>query len=198
LGPQLALHNVFKKKLMKKPGTKSSVGSSSVPPPSAKDHSATKPSSAPAKFKVQPIPFNQYGSNLTSDPLLSSEPILQPQPISMTIILDDDSALDSAPGSDSPVDPDILKRSKLSNADRVDIGWENPEDWEYDNETIAQKITKLKKKQDGEVHNSPASPRNPDLAKEAVSSTPVAKAKRSAVVVFPVSGTHSSARGKGS
>jgi hypothetical protein len=76
LGPQLALHSVFKKKLMKKPGTKSSVGSSSVPPPSAKDHSATKPASAPAKFKVQPIPFNQYGSNLTFDPLLSSEPIL--------------------------------------------------------------------------------------------------------------------------
>jgi hypothetical protein len=116
----------------------------------------------------------------------------------MTIILDNDSAPDSAPGSDSPVDPDILKHSKLSNADRADIGWENPEDWEYDNETIAQKIAKLKTKQDGEVHNSPASPRNPDLAKEAASSTPVAKAKRSVVVVFPVSGTHSSARGKGS
>jgi hypothetical protein len=76
----------------------------------------------------------------------------------MRIILDDDSNLDSAPGSDSPVDPDILKRSKLSSADRADIGWESPEDWEYDNETIAQKIAKLKKKQDGEVHNSPASP----------------------------------------
>jgi hypothetical protein len=78
LGPQLALHSVFKKKLMKKPDTKSSVGSSSVPPPSAKDHYATKPASAPAKVKVQPIPFNQYGSNLTLNPLLSSEPILQP------------------------------------------------------------------------------------------------------------------------
>jgi hypothetical protein len=76
----------------------------------------------------------------------------------MTIVLD----VDSAP--ESPVNPDILKRSKLSNADRVDIGWERPEDWEYDNETLAQKIAKLKKKQDGEVHNSPASPRDPDLA----------------------------------
>jgi hypothetical protein len=116
----------------------------------------------------------------------------------MTIILDDDSNPDSAPDSDSPVDPDILKRSKLSNADRADIGWESPEDWEYDNETIAQKIAKLKKKQDGEVHNSPASPRSPDLAKEAASTTPVTKAKRSAVVVSPVSGMRSSARGKGS
>jgi hypothetical protein len=77
-GPQLALHSVFKKKLMKKPGSKSSVGSSSVPPPSAKDQSATKLASAPAKIKVQPVLFNQYGSNLSSNPLLSSEPILQP------------------------------------------------------------------------------------------------------------------------
>jgi hypothetical protein len=112
----------------------------------------------------------------------------------MTIILDDD----SAPDSDSPVDPEILKCSKLSSADRADIGWESPEDWEYDNETIAQKIAKLKKKHDGEVHNSPASPRNLDLAKEAASSTPVAKARRSAAVVSPVSSTRSSARGKGS
>jgi hypothetical protein len=132
-GPQLAIHSVFKKKLMKKPGSKSSVGSSSVPPPSAKDHSATKPASAPAKVKVQPVPFNQYGSNLASNPLLSSKPILQPQAISMTIILDDD----SAPDSDSPVDPDVLKCSKLSEADRADIGWESPENWEFDNETLA-------------------------------------------------------------
>jgi hypothetical protein len=81
--------NVYKKKLLKKPGTKSSVGSSSVPAPSAKDHSATKPASAPAKIKVQPIPFNQYGSNLEED--FSAVPTLQPQAISMTIILDEDS-----------------------------------------------------------------------------------------------------------
>jgi hypothetical protein len=193
LGPQLAPHSVFKKKLMKKPGSQSSVGSSSVPPPSAKDHSATKPASAPAKVKDQPIPFNQYGSNLTLNPLLSSEPILQPQAISMTIILDDD----SAPNSDSLVDPEILKCSKLSSADRADIGRESPENWEYDNETLAQKIAKLKKKHDGKVHNSPASPRNPDLAKDVVSSALAAKARRSAVVVSPVSGTRSSARGKG-
>jgi hypothetical protein len=184
---------VFKKKLMKKPGSKSSVGSNSVPLPSAKDQSATKPASAPAKIKVQPVPFNQYGSNLSSNPLLSSEPILQPQPISMMIILDDD----SAPDSDSLVNPDVLKCSKLSTADRVDIGWESPENWEFDNETLAQKIAKLKKKQDGEVHNSPASPRNPDLAKEVAASAPATKAKRSASVVSPIAGTHSSARGKG-
>jgi hypothetical protein len=140
--------NVYKKKVIKKPGTKSSVGSSSVPAPSAKDHSASKPASALAKFKVQPIPFNQYGSNLEED--FSEIPVLQPQAISMTIILDEDS---SPPSSDAPIDPTILKRSKLSAADRVDIGWESPEDWEYNNETLAAKIAKLKKKQDGEVDN---------------------------------------------
>jgi hypothetical protein len=70
------LSNVYKKKLIKKPGSKSSVGSSSVPAPSAKDHLATKPASAPAKFKVQPIPFNQYGSNLEED--FPAKPMLQP------------------------------------------------------------------------------------------------------------------------
>jgi hypothetical protein len=95
------------------------------------------------------------------------------------------------------VNPDILKCSKLSAADRVDIGWESPENWDFDNETLAQKIAKLKKKQDGEVHNSPASPRNPDLAKEVAASAPATKAKRSASLVSPIAGTHSSARRKG-
>jgi hypothetical protein len=114
--------NVYKKKLLKKPGTKSSVGSNSVPAPLAKDHSATKPASAPAKVKIHPIPFNQYGSNLEED--FSAVPILQPQAISMTIILDEDSP---PPSSDVPIDPMVLKRSKLSAADRADIGWKSPE-----------------------------------------------------------------------
>jgi hypothetical protein len=163
------LHKVYQKKLMKKPGTKSSMGSSSVPAPSAKDHSATKPTSVLAKFKAQPIPFNQYGSNLDEETLFGDGPILQPEAISMTIVLDDD----SAPDSDEPVDPHILKRSKLSAADRAEVGWESPEDWEFDNETLAAKIAKLKKKQDGEVDNPPSSPVQ-DLAKEiaAVSQVP--------------------------
>jgi hypothetical protein len=115
---------VYQKKLMKKPGTKSSVGSSSVPAPSAKDQSATKPASAPAKIKVQPIPFNQYGSNLDREKLFGDGPILQPGAISMTIVLNDD----SAPDSDEPVDPQILKRSKLSAVDRAEMGWESLED----------------------------------------------------------------------
>jgi hypothetical protein len=184
--------NVYKKKLIKKPGTKSSVGSSSVPAPSAKDHSATKPASAPAKCKVQPIPFNQYGSNLEED--FSQIPVLQPEAISMTIILDEGSPPTS---SVAPIDPTVFKRSKLSAADRADIGWEIPEDWEYDNEMLAAKIAKLKKKQDGEVDNPPASPCTTNLAGEVAAAAQVAKAKRSAVVVSSISGSRSSARGKG-
>jgi hypothetical protein len=192
--PVQGLHKVYQKKLMKKPGTKSSVGSSSVPAPSAKDqdHSATKPASVPAKFKVQPIPFNQYGSNLEEETLFGDEPLLQPEAISMTIVLDDD----SAPDSDEPMDPCILKRSKLSEADRAEVGWESPEDWEFDNETLAAKIAKLKKKQDGEVDNPPSTPVQ-DLAKEIAATSQVSKAKRSMAMTPPMAGTRSSSRGKG-
>jgi hypothetical protein len=116
--PKHNIHRVYQKKLMKKPVTKSSVGSSSIPLPSAKDESASKPTSAPAKAQVQPILFNQYGSNLEGEGLFSKEPILQPEAISMTIILDDD----SPPESQAPIDPNILKRSKLLAADRAEVG----------------------------------------------------------------------------
>jgi hypothetical protein len=178
---------------MKKPGSKSSVGSSSIPVSSAKDQSATKPTSTPAKFKAQAVPFNQYSSNLEEDKLFAKGPILQPKAISMTIVLDED----SAPDSDKPVDPQILKRSKLSAEVRAEVGWESPEDWELDNETLVAKIAKLKKKQDGEVDNPPASASKVDLAKEVAAASQVSKAKRSVAAVSPVSGTCSNARGKG-
>jgi hypothetical protein len=140
---------VYGKNPKKRPGSKSSVGSSSVPLPSAKDFSASKPASAPAKAQLSPIPFDQYGSNLDAD-LLGAQTILETKALSMTIIPDEDS-----PPSDHDVDPSVLKRSKLSEADHADISWESPENWEFDNETVASKISKLKKKQDGEVHNPP-------------------------------------------
>jgi hypothetical protein len=51
------------------------------------------------------------------------------------------------------------------------VGWESPEDWEYDSETLAAKIAKMKKKQDGEVDNPPASVPNIDLTKEVAASS---------------------------
>jgi hypothetical protein len=125
---------VYGKNPKKKPGSKSSVGSSSVPLPSAKDFSVSKPASAPAKSQMSPILFDQYGSKLDAD-LLGSQTILEPKALSMTIILDEDS-----PPFDHDVDPSVLKRSKLFEADRADIGWESPENWEYDNETLAPRL----------------------------------------------------------
>jgi hypothetical protein len=108
----------------------------------------------------------------------------------MMIILDEDS-LDS-----DTLDPLILKRSKMLVADRAEVGWESPEDWEFDNETLASNIAKLKKKQDGEVDNPPTAQSNPDLLKEVVATLNVSKAKSSMAVVSPIAGTRSSARGK--
>jgi hypothetical protein len=69
---------VFKRKIIKKPGSKSSVGSNSVPITSAKDQSASKLASAPTKLKIQPIPYNQYGSNLTKEALFcGAHPVTQ-------------------------------------------------------------------------------------------------------------------------
>jgi hypothetical protein len=53
--------NVYKKKVIKKPGTKSSVGSSSVPAPSAKDRSATKPASARLNSRSNLSPSTNMG-----------------------------------------------------------------------------------------------------------------------------------------
>jgi hypothetical protein len=63
---------------------------------------------------------------------------------------------------------------------------------------LAEKIAKLKKKQDGEVENPPASAPKIDLAKEVAASSQVSKAKRSTAVVSPISGSRSSARARGS
>jgi hypothetical protein len=125
--------------------------------------------------------------------LFGSELILQPEAISMTIILDED----SPPVSESP-DPRILKCSKMSEANQKEIGWESPEDWEFDNETLASRIAKLKKKKDGEVENPPADDARVDLAKEVAAVVGVSKAKRSKAIISPISGTRASARGSGS
>jgi hypothetical protein len=113
----------------------------------------------------------------------------------MTIILDED---ESPPSFDAPVDPEVLKRSKLLAADRADVGWESPEDWQFGNEALTTKIVKLKKKQDKEVDNPPSTLINLDLAKEVAAKAQVSKAKRSMAVVSPILGTRSSARAKGS
>jgi hypothetical protein len=70
-------------------------------------------------------------------------------------------------------------------ADRAKVGWESPEDWEFDSETLASKIAKLKKKQDGEVEKSTPTHAAVDLEKEVALAARVSKAKRSKEIVSP-------------
>jgi post-segregation antitoxin (ccd killing protein) len=67
------------------------------------------------------------------------------------------------------------------------VGWESPEDWENDQETLAEKIAKLKRKQDGEVDNPPSR----------IKKKPGVKPKRAVVTSSPVTATRRSTRGKG-
>jgi hypothetical protein len=50
-----------------------------------------------------------------------------------------------------PAQPDVDKIQKMAPEDHAKVGWESPSGWEFDNETIAARIAKLKKKRDGEV-----------------------------------------------
>jgi hypothetical protein len=164
---------------------KQSVGSSSVPLPSVVDSSVTKPASSPAKSKVQPIPFNQYGTNIPQSEAFAEDADrahpntdcnVEAGERGTPIVLSEDDS--------PPPQPDVDKIQKLTPAERTELGWESPPGWDYDNETIAARITKLKKKRDGEVDNpavSPAqtmaSPAARDVPSEA--STPASGSRRS-------------------
>jgi hypothetical protein len=134
-----------------RPKHKQSVGSSSAPLPSAMDSSVSKPASAPAKTRVQPIPFNQYGSSIPHSEAFADA----------SAINKDANADSGARGSpillsedDSPpAQPNVDKIQKMTPEERAEVGWESPPGWDFDNETIAARFAKLKKKRDGEVEN---------------------------------------------
>jgi hypothetical protein len=99
---------------------KQSVGSSSVPLPVPKDASVSKPSSAPVKSKVQPVPFNQYGSNIPSATAfenLSSTPNGKGGRASPILLSEEDSP---------PPEPDTFKIKKMTPAEHAEVGWESP------------------------------------------------------------------------
>jgi hypothetical protein len=79
----------------------------------------------------------------------------------------------------------MFKINKLNPTDRSDIGWESPPSWEFDNETLAIHLAKLKKKRDGEVDNPLSSP------------TQASPANPQVVAPSPPSGSRRSARGHG-
>jgi hypothetical protein len=114
------------------------------------DSSVSKPASAPAKTRVQPIPFNQYGSNIPHSEAFADEPAVNKDAKadsgargSPILLSEDDSP---------PAQPNVDKIQKMTPKERAEVGWESPPGWEFDNETIAARIAKLKKR-DGEVEN---------------------------------------------
>jgi hypothetical protein len=68
----------------------------------------------------------------------------------------------------------VDKIQKMTPEERAEVGWESPPGWEFDNETIAARIAKLKKR-DGEVENPAVLP--DQAIPEA--STPVSGSRRS-------------------
>ena len=109
------------------------------------------------------------------------------------------SRVDLSSAGTSPVSPSILKRSSLSQKEQEEIGWVAPDNWEFDHETLAAKVARLKKKQDGEVENpAPVSPPAvPNLEAVLAAESSMVRAKRSMPSAAPVSGTRRSERGKG-
>ena len=63
-------------------------------------------------------------------------------------------------------------------------------DWEFDHETLATKVAKMRKKQDGEVDNPVSSPR-PSARKSGLieGGSKIPKGKRSTPQAAPVYGT---------
>jgi hypothetical protein len=115
----------------KKPGVKpeKKKGASSVPNPKASSDQVVSPQSAPAPR------IAQYGSNLPAGEAFAKKLVEAISP-------DADSLLDISSDDGPYVSPD--KAHKLSTAVREEIGWENPNEWDFKNETLAQSCKKLK------------------------------------------------------
>jgi hypothetical protein len=121
------------------------------------DTSVSKPASAPAKSKVQPIPFNQYNSNIPQSEAF--EDVLARSKSDLNVNAGDRATPILLSEDDSQASqPDVDKIHKMARADRAGMGWESPHGWDFDNETIVVRIAKLKKKRDGEVENPTVSP----------------------------------------
>jgi hypothetical protein len=106
---------------------KQSVGSSSVPLPSAVDSSVTKPASAPAKSKVQPIPFNQYGTNIPQSEAFEEDTDHAPPKNGCNVEAGERATPILLSEDDSPPpQPDVDKIQKMTLAERTELGWESP------------------------------------------------------------------------
>jgi hypothetical protein len=154
------------------------------------DTSVSKPASTPAKSKVQPIPFNQYNSNIPQSEAF--EDVLARSKSDLNVDAGDRATPILLSEDDSPPSqPDVDKIHKMARDDCAEMGWESPHGWDFDNETIAACIAKLKKKRDGKVENPSVSP------SQAMASPPASRVVPSKAST-PASGSHRSNRIMGS
>jgi hypothetical protein len=153
----------------KKPGVKPEKikGASSVPIPKACADQVVSPQSAPAPR------IAQYGSNLPAGEAFAKK-------LAEAISPDADSLLDISSDDGPYVSPD--KAHKLSTAVREEIGWESPNEWDFKNETLAQRCKKLKVGRSVEGVSKKL-----DLAAKASAGISVAKGKRSVAVTAQAS-----------
>jgi hypothetical protein len=148
----------------KKPGVKPDrkKGASSVPIPKACALPMGSPASAPAPA------IAQYGSNLPAGQSFAKK-------LAEALSPDADTLLDISSDDGPHVSPD--KAHKLLAAVREEIGWESPNEWDFKNETLAQRCKKLKV---GRSFEGVA--KKLDLAAEAAAGISVSKGKRSVAV----------------
>jgi hypothetical protein len=92
--------------------------------------------------------FNEYGSNLTCSPTFGAKlaaaaspaPQASSPPSKKPILLVSISSQDEG---EEVCNFTAEKACKLSEAERQEIGWESPDDWEFENETLAERCKKL-------------------------------------------------------
>jgi hypothetical protein len=90
--------------------------------------------------------FNEYGSNLTCSPTFVAKlaavasPVPPSPPPKKMISLVSVSSQDKG---EEVCNFTTDKASKLSEAERQEIGWESPDEWEFKNETLAERCKKL-------------------------------------------------------
>jgi hypothetical protein len=102
--------------------------------------------STPVSVSSKLPKFNEYGSNLTCSPtfganLAATAPPAPPsppskKPISLVSISSQDEG-------EEVCNFTVEKACKLSEAERQEIGWESPDEWEFENETLAERCKKI-------------------------------------------------------
>jgi hypothetical protein len=164
-GKQVLAATITKKfSRKKKPGVKPDrkKGSSSVPIPKA----CSVPVGSLASALAPAIA--QYGSNLPARESFAKK-------LAEALSPDADALLDISSDNGPNVSPN--KAHQLSAAVREEIGWESPNEWDFKNETLAQRCKKLKV---GRSFEGVA--KKLDLAAEAAAGISVSKGNRLVVV----------------